>query len=92
MINPSTCEVLCTATADALVAGRHVVLPRVPGNEPFLDYPNVHGYAPGDLQGAEAAIRSAMIMAPEEPIAARRDFDWRAACERLEAILLGGNL
>ncbi|MCF8479047.1 MAG: glycosyltransferase [Rhodospirillum sp.] len=89
MINPSTSEVLCTATADAMVAGRHVVLPRVPCNAPFLDYPNVHGYAPGNLTEAEAAIRTAMATEPVTPIAARRDYDWRTACETLETILLG---
>ncbi|GHG79570.1 hypothetical protein [Pseudodonghicola xiamenensis] len=81
MLNPSKSEVLCTATADALVAGRHVVLPECPGNLPFHAYPNAHFY--DDLDGAVAALRHAVAQVPEPPEAARRDFDWMQACRRL---------
>lgn len=81
MLNPSKSEVLCTATADALVAGRHVVLPECPGNLPFHAYPNAHFY--DDAAGAVAALRRAVAMDPEPPAAARRDFDWLEACRRL---------
>ena len=81
MVNPSRSEILCTATADALVSGRHVVLPDCPGNLPFKDYPNAHFY--DDLDGAVAALEHAVDTQPAPPVAARRDFDWIRACERL---------
>lgn len=81
MVNPSRSEVLCTATAEALVAGRHVVLPRCPGNLPFEAYPNAHFYT--DTDGAVAALRHALAVLPEPPVVARRDFDWMTACRKL---------
>ncbi|SHN09944.1 hypothetical protein SAMN05444272_4084 [Roseibium suaedae] len=86
MVNPSRSEVLCTATADALVAGRHVVLPDCPGNLPFKAYPNAHFY--DDLDGAVSALQSALQVLPEDPAAIRKDFDWMSACRRLAE--LGG--
>ncbi|MEI2385484.1 hypothetical protein [Breoghania sp. JC706] len=86
MLNPSRSEVLCTATADALVAGRHVVLPDCPGNLPFRAYPNAHFY--DDPEGAAVALHKAMATLPEIPEKARRDFDWMRACGRLAE--LGG--
>jgi glycosyltransferase involved in cell wall biosynthesis len=86
MVNPSRSEILCTATADALVAGRHVILPDCPGNLPFKGYPNAHFYT--DLDGALAAMEDAMNTIPEPPVAARRDFDWMKVCRRLA--VLGG--
>lgn len=86
MVNPSRSEILCTATADALVAGRHVVLPDCPGNRPFKAYPNAHFYE--DLDGASAALEKAVTTLPEPPVVARRDFDWKSACDRLA--ILGG--
>lgn len=77
-LNPSLSEVLCTATAEALVAGRHAVLPVCPANEPFRAYPNVHFY--DSREGAVAALRRAVATLPEPPTAARRDFDWMNAC------------
>lgn len=84
MLNPSKSEVLCTATADALVSGRHVVLPECPGNLPFHAYPNAHFY--DDLDGAVAALRHAVASDPEPPVAARRDFDWMEACRKLAGL------
>ena len=75
---------LCTATADALVAGRHVVLPDCPANRPFLGYPNVHAY--GNVDAAAAALVRALSQLPQVPEAARRDFDWRTACRRLSGL------
>jgi len=83
-INPAVSEVLTTAVADALVAGRHAVLPRCPANQPFLGYPNVHAY--DDLDGAVAALETALATPPEPPHAIRHDFDWRTACRTLAAL------
>lgn len=76
--NPSRSEVLCTTTAEALVAGRHVVLPECPANEPFRRYPNTHFFT--NLDGAAAALKRAMATPTVPPDAVRRDFDWPQAC------------
>lgn len=83
-LNPSLSEVLCTATADALVAGRHVVLADCPANEPFRPYPNAHFFSGPD--GAVAALRQAMATPPEAPDRVRRDFDWPTACRTLAGL------
>jgi digalactosyldiacylglycerol synthase len=83
-LNPSRSEVLCTATADALVAGRHVVLPQCLANQPFLRYPNSHAYH--DLDEAEALLLKALEEQPISPNAARHNFDWRNACRRLAGL------
>lgn len=78
--NPSKSETLCTTTADALVAGRNVVLPRCAGNLPFHDYPNTFFYEPAD--GPDAALAAAVRADPAPPDLARTDFDWNTACDR----------
>jgi digalactosyldiacylglycerol synthase len=83
-LNPSRSEVLCTATAEALVAGRHVVLADCPANEPFAAYPNVLAFHGQD--GAVTALRQALDTLPAPPDAARRGFDWTLACRRLAAL------
>ena len=83
-LNPSQSETICTTTAEALVAGRHVVLPACPGNDPFLKYPNAHFYR--DVDGAVAALRRALAELPVPPTEARQDFDWPTACRTLAGI------
>ncbi len=79
--NPSLSEGLCTTTAEALVAGRNVVLPDCPGNLPFLPYPNTFFYDPAT--GPDAALADALRADPVPPEMARRDLDWHTACDRL---------
>ncbi|GHD51282.1 hypothetical protein GCM10017083_25520 [Thalassobaculum fulvum] len=83
-LNPAVSEVLTTAAADALVAGRHAVLPRCPANQPFLRYRNVHAY--DTLDSAIAALKTAMMTKPALPQDIRHDFDWRNACRNLAAL------
>jgi digalactosyldiacylglycerol synthase len=83
--NPSLSEVLCSTTMEALVAGRHVVLPECAANDPFRDYPNAHFYS--DADGAVAALRHALAVLPETPVKARREFDWMTACRTLDDML-----
>lgn len=87
-VNPSASEVLCSTTAEALVAGRHVVLYDCPANEPFRRYPNTHFFT--DTQGALAGLRRALDEPPEAPVLARREFDWLEACRTLAAFLEDG--
>lgn len=83
-VNPSRSEVLCTATVEALLAGRHVVLPDCPGNLPFQGYANAHFYS--SLEGAVAALQAALTTEPDAPLAVRDDFNWMASCRRLAAL------
>jgi digalactosyldiacylglycerol synthase len=82
--NPSLSENMCTTTAEALVAGRHVVMPDCLGNRPFKAYPNAHFYS--DIDGAVAALTRAMTEDPVPPDAARREFDWLYACRTLAGL------
>ncbi len=82
--NPSLSETLCTTIIEALVAGRHVVVPVCEANRPFLDYPNVHAYH--DADGAVIALGRALATVPVAPDAARQELTWPAACRRLAAL------
>lgn len=85
--NPSLSETLCMTNIEALVAGRHVVLPDCPAFSLYKSYPNVHFYQ--DEAGACAALRAALATLPVPPVDARADFSWPAACERLAALWQG---
>jgi len=83
--NPSLSEVLCSTTAEALVAGRHVVIPNCPANQPFLDLPNVHVY--DTPEQAETALRHAMTSPANAPSAARTRYDWSHVCREVVSLL-----
>jgi digalactosyldiacylglycerol synthase len=85
--NPSLSEVLCTTTAEALVAGRHVVLPNCPANQPFFDLPNVHVYE--TLEQAEELLRAAVVAEVVPPEIAVDRFDWNTVCRSVAALLMG---
>lgn len=82
--NPSLSETLCMTNMEALVAGRHVVLPDCPAFALYKPYPNVHFYQNED--GACAALRAALTAPTATPDAARADFSWPGACQRLADI------
>lgn len=84
--NPSLSEVLCSTTAEALVAGRHVVLPDCPANRPFLDLPNVHVYSTPEQ--AERALLCAITAEVQPPDMARDRFDWQTVCHSLGRLLI----
>jgi len=83
--NPSLSEVLCTTTAEALVAGRHVVIPDCAANTPFYDLPNVHVYH--DENSMEKALETALKTQPEDPHEARQRFDWAHVCKSIVDLL-----
>lgn len=84
--NPSLSEVLCTTTAEALVAGRHVVIPDCPANQPFYDLPNVHVYRTPDQAGL--LLKQALVTPCTPPEAARARFDWTTVCQTVARMLL----
>ena len=81
-INPSTSEVLCTATAEALAMGKTVLIPRHPLNAFFEPFANAIVY--DDAQQlvpllAEALRAPPKALTPEEQHA----LSWEAATNRL---------
>lgn len=83
--NPSLSEVLCTTTAEALVAGRHVVIPACAANIPFYDLPNVHVYT--DARSMEIALYQALKTLPKDAKEARQRFDWTRVCQSIISLL-----
>ena len=81
-VNPSTSDVLCTATAEALAMGKKVVIPDHPSNTFFKQFTNTYMYSdPAELVPllAEALAEEPTPMAPMEVYA----LSWEAASERL---------
>lgn len=80
-LNPSTTDVLCTTTAEALAMGKIVVCANHPSNEFFKQFPNCRMYTDGN-GFVEATCKSLN----EEPAplsdAERYELSWEAATER----------
>lgn len=87
LVNPSTTDVLCTVTVEALAMGKQCVLAKHPSNRFFETYfsERCHFFRPGDTKGFVQAVRDAQAAGKPQalPPALRYLLTWEAACERL---------
>ncbi len=81
-VNPSTSEVLCTTTFEALAMGKFVIIPVHESNKFFLQFPNCLGYR--NKWEFAANLRWALTHEPE-PLTPelQKEFTWEAATDRL---------
>ncbi|PIN21991.1 Digalactosyldiacylglycerol synthase [Handroanthus impetiginosus] len=80
-LNPSTTDVVCTTTAEALAMGKIVVCANHPSNDFFKQFPNCRTY--DDNEGFVRETRKALQDHPS-PLtdAQRHKLSWEAATER----------
>lgn len=86
LVNPSTTDVLCTVTVEALAMGKQCVLARHPSNRFFEQFSDrCHFFEPNDTQGFIHALRTALAAGPPSPLLPEQyqTLTWDAACERL---------
>lgn len=80
-LNPSTTDVVCTTTAEALAMGKFVVCANHPSNEFFMQFPNCRMY-----NDDEGFVRATQMALTNEPAALndnqRHELSWEAATER----------
>ena len=81
-VNPSTSEVLCTATAEALAMGKKVLIPRHPSNGFFEQFSNAICF---DDRSQLLPLLKEALATPPLPLTPREQYllSWEAAIERL---------
>ncbi|KDP28670.1 hypothetical protein JCGZ_14441 [Jatropha curcas] len=80
-LNPSTTDVLCTTTAEALAMGKIVVCANHPSNDFFKQFPNCRTYDNRN-EFVEATHRALTEQPAELTDAQRYELSWEAATER----------
>ncbi|KAJ8748863.1 hypothetical protein K2173_013294 [Erythroxylum novogranatense] len=80
-LNPSTTDVVCTTTAEALAMGKIVVCANHPSNDFFKQFPNCRTYDNND-GFVEATMRALSEEAAELTDQQRHELSWEAATER----------
>ncbi|XP_075510832.1 digalactosyldiacylglycerol synthase 2, chloroplastic-like [Primulina tabacum] len=80
-LNPSTTDVVCTTTAEALAMGKIVICANHPSNDFFKQFPNCRTYDDG-----VGFIRETLKALQDQPApqtdAQRHELSWEAATER----------
>ncbi|KAJ0984038.1 hypothetical protein J5N97_002394 [Dioscorea zingiberensis] len=80
-INPSTTDVVCTTTAEALGMGKIVICANHPSNDFFKQFPNCHMY-----NSIKEFVEVTLRALAEEPVPLtaeqRHELSWEAATER----------
>lgn len=80
-LNPSTTDVVCTTTAEALAMGKLVVCANHPSNDFFKQFPNCRTY-----EDSNDFVKVTSKALAEEPAqltdAQRHELSWEAATER----------
>jgi len=81
-VNPSTSDVLCTATAEALAMGKKVLIPEHPSNTFFMQFSNTISYKSND-QLVPLLIEA--LTSDPTPLSPMEQYmlSWEAASERL---------
>lgn len=80
-LNPSTTDVVCTTTAEALAMGKIVVCANHPSNDFFKQFPNCRTYNDGN--GFVRATLTALNELPAQlSDAQRHELSWESATER----------
>ncbi|GAA0146571.1 hypothetical protein LIER_06492 [Lithospermum erythrorhizon] len=81
LLNPSTTDVVCTTSAEALAMGKIVVCADHPSNEFFKQFPNCRTYNDG-----KGFVKATCMALSNEPLmlttAQRHELSWEAATER----------
>lgn len=87
LVNPSTTEMLCTVTAEALGMGKRVVIPEHPSNDFFkVNFPDrCHLFTPEDPVSFRTALLAALAAPGPQPLpkAAEEQLSWETAVDRL---------